>query len=361
MSNDKKIKFNEERIIDVKLDIKPTQDVFKDIESIIKNSETVVYRAIDLVLLKRNWLIGKRIYEEELKETRKENYGLEIIKRLSAQLVINFGKGFDTKSLYRYVQFYTLYKNIFATLSRQSFLSWSHYRLLVAIEDKNCRDWYEQEALTCSWSVRTLQRNIESQYYYRTLAYQGKELIKEKKIDPVSEEKIKQLEHVKNPLVLEFLHFSKEKKYLESDIETAIINNLQKTLMELGKGYAFVDRQYHIHTEKRDYYIDLVFYNYILKCFVLIDLKSGKIEHQDIGQMDMYVRMFDELIKSENDNPTLGIVLCSDTDEDIARYSILKGNEQLFASKYKLYLPDEKELKAEIEYQKELFYLKSNH
>ena len=165
------------------------------------------------------------------------------------------------------------------------------------------------------------------------------------------------LEHVKNPVILEFLGMSPDVSYLESDPESAIISNLQKMLMELGKGYAFVGRQYHIHTGARDYYIDLVFYNYILKCFVLIDLKAGRIEHQDVGQMDMYVRMFDELKKDKTDGPTMGIVLCSETDEDIARYSLLKGNEHLFATKYKLMLPSEELLKAEIEHQKELFYL----
>jgi hypothetical protein len=158
-------------------------------------------------------------------------------------------------------------------------------------------------------------------------------------------------------VIAEFLGMQEDTSYLESDLEQCIIDNLQKFLMELGKGYAFVARQQHIHTEKEDYYIDLVFYNYILKCFVLIDLKTKKITHQDVGQMDMYIRMYDELKKSEDDNPTLGIVLCSDTDEDIARYSVLHDNEQLFASKYKLYLPSEEELKEEIETQKEMFYL----
>lgn len=167
------------------------------------------------------------------------------------------------------------------------------------------------------------------------------------------------LEFIKNPMIAEFLGMQEDTSYLESDLEQSIINNLQKFLMELGKGYAFVARQQHIHTEKEDYYIDLVFYNYILKCFVLIDLKTSKITHQDVGQMDMYIRMYDELKRNDGDNPTIGIVLCSDTDEDIARYSIMHGNEQLFASKYKLYLPTEEELRAEIETQKELFYLQS--
>lgn len=165
------------------------------------------------------------------------------------------------------------------------------------------------------------------------------------------------LEFIKNPVVAEFLGLAQNTDYAETDLETSIISNIQKFLMEMGKGYAFVARQQHIKTEKEDYFIDLVFYNYILKCFVLIDLKTGKITHQDVGQMDMYIRMYDELKKGADDNPTLGIVLCTETDEDIARYSVLHGNEQLFASKYKLYLPTEEELRKEIEIQKTMFYL----
>ena len=225
------------------------------------------------------------------------------------------------------------------------------------VDDPQAREWYEEHALESAWSVRTLQRNIETQYYYRVLASPNKQPVIQEMQQKTSDDRLNKLEHIKNPVVLEFLGLSPNESLLESTLESAIISNLRKMLMELGKGYAFVGRQYRIQTEARDYYVDLVFYNYILKCFVLIDLKVGKIEHQDVGQMDMYVRMFDKLIKTESDNPTLGIVLCSETDADIARYSILEGNEQLFASKYRLMLPTEDELKAEIEHQKELFYL----
>ena len=338
-------------------DIKETDQILDDVSAIIQQSQTIAYRAIDYVLLRRNWLIGKRIHEEELKETRKENYGLEIIKDLSKELAKRFGKGFDQKTLYKCVRFYTLYKNIFASVTRQSFLSWTHYSKLITIDDSKAREWYEKQALESSWSVRTLQRNIETQYYYRVLASPNKQPVIQEMQQKASDDHLNKLEHIKNPVVLEFLGLSPNESLLESTLESAIISNLRKMLMELGKGYAFVGRQYRIQTEARDYYVDLVFYNYILKCFVLIDLKVGKIEHQDVGQMDMYVRMFDKLIKTESDNPTLGIVLCSETDADIARYSILEGNEQLFASKYRLMLPTEDELKAEIEHQKELFYL----
>lgn len=251
-----------------------------------------------------------------------------------------------------------MFPEIVDTLCGQSgnALTWSHYRTLIQVEDNAAREWYAKEALGQTWSVRTLQRNISSQYYYRLLkapSTDSKTLtsgISENVIDD-------KLAFIKNPVVAEFLGFSQNSDFTETELEKSIITNIQKFLMELGKGYAFVARQQHIHTEKEDYYIDLVFYNYILKCFVLIDLKTSKITHQDVGQMDMYIRMYDELKRNDGDNPTIGIVLCSDTDEDIARFSVLHGNEQLFASKYKLYLPSEDELKAEIETQKAIFYL----
>lgn len=227
---------------------------------------------------------------------------------------------------------------------------------MLQVNDATARKWYENEAINQGWSVRTLQRNISSQYYYRKLNSSTPELVEKEMINLTSEYQDK-LEFIKNPVIAEFLNMQQDTRFLESDLEQSIIDNLQKFLMEMGKGYAFVARQQHIHTEKEDYYIDLVFYNYILKCFVLIDLKTKKITHQDVGQMDMYVRMYDELKKDDSDNPTLGIVLCSDTDEDITRYSVLHDNEQLFMSKYKLYLPTEEELKAEIENQKTMFYL----
>ncbi len=205
-----------------------------------------------------------------------------------------------------------------------------------------------------------MQRNINTQYYYRILQSQNKELVEQEMMEKTSDFQNDKLEFVKNPVIAEFLGLSSNTDFTETDLETSIISNIQKFLMEMGKGYAFVARQQHIKTEKENYYIDLVFYNYILKCFVLIDLKTGKITHQDVGQMDMYIRMYDELKKGAEDNPTLGIVLCTETDEDIAKYSILHGNEQLFASKYKLYLPTEDELRKEIEIQKTLFYLQQN-
>lgn len=225
------------------------------------------------------------------------------------------------------------------------------------VKDDVARAWYEKEVYEQTWNVRTLQRNVNTQYYYRILQSQNKELVKQEMLEKTIEFQNDKLEFIKNPVIAEFLGLSSNISFTETELETCIISNIQSFLMELGKGYAFVARQQHIKTEKEDYFIDLVFYNYLMKCFVLVDLKTGKITHQDVGQMDMYVRMYDELKKSPDDNPTLGVVMCTETDEDIARYSVLHGNEQLFATKYKLYLPTEQELREEIETQKAIFYL----
>lgn len=236
-------------------------------------------------------------------------------------------------------------------------LSWTHYRILLQETSPEARVWYAKEAQEQAWSVRTLQRNISSQYYYRMLMSQNTEPVEKEMKELTATYQADKLEFIKNPVIAEFLGLSSNTDFTESELEQRIITHIQKFLMELGKGYAFVARQQHIRTEKEDYYIDLVFYNYILKCFVLIDLKTSKITHQDVGQMDMYIRMYDEMKRNEGDNPTLGIILCSDTDEDIAKYSILHGHEQLFASKYKTCLPSEEQLREEIEIQKRFYYL----
>ena len=333
-----------------------SDNILKDMCEIIESSQKVAYQAVNASLVQRNWLIGYRISEEELQGEARSEYGLQTIKKLSKELTERYGRGYDRSNLYHYLRFYKTFPEIVDTVCRQSgkLLSWSHYRALLQVEDKNARDWYEKETLEQTWGVRTLQRNISSQYYYRMLQTQKQNNVEQEMTSLYQNDK---LEFIKNPVIAEFLGLSSNTDFTESDLEKSILSNLQKFLMELGKGYSFVARQQHIHTDKQDYFIDLVFYNYILKCFVLIDLKTEKISHQDVGQMDMYIRMYDELKRSEGDNPTIGIVLCSDTDEDIARYSILHGNEQLFASKYKLYLPSEEELRAEIEMQKALFYL----
>ena len=306
-----------------------TDDILNDMCGIIESSQKAAYQAVNIALVQRNWLLGYRIASEELQGNERAEYGTELIKKLSKELTQNYGKGFDYSSLYKFVRFYKEFPEILDSVNPKSLsmLSWTHYRVLLQVEDKKARDWYEKEAAEQTWSVRTLQRNISSQYYYRMLKTQKKELVESEMKELTASYQNDKLEFIKNPVVAEFLGFSQNTDFTESDLEKSILSNLQKFLMELGKGYAFVARQQHIHTEKQDYYIDLVFYNYILKCFVLIDLKTEKITHQDVGQMDMYIRMYDELKRSEGDNPTSGIVLCADTDDDIARYSVMHGNE----------------------------------
>ncbi len=354
--------------MNVLIKYKNTNDIMDDAYNIIESAQRVAIQSANISLVLRNWLLGKRISEEELNGGDRAEYGMEVVKKLSDSLTVKYGKGFSKRMVYKFLQFYKTFPEIVPTLSAQSeengivptlsaqLLSWSHYERLLQVDDKDAREWYAKEAYEQTWSIRTLSRNISSQYYYRLLKSQDKTGIENEMLKltrPLQDK----LEFIKNPVIAEFLGMQENTSYYESDLEQCIIDNLQKFLMELGKGYAFVARQQHIHTDKEDYYIDLVFYNYLLKCFVLVDLKTDKITHQDVGQMDMYIRMYDDLKKAPDDNPTLGIVLCADTDEDIAKYSVLHENEQLFASKYKLYLPTEDELRAEIEAQKQFYYL----
>ena len=330
-------------------------DLFGDARAIIESARDVAYQTVNVAMVKRNWLLGKRIAEEELKGGDRAEYGKQLVQRLAAQLTETYGKGFDAGSMYKFVRFYKTFPIVDSLSPKSSrLLTWTHYRALLQVADGEARTWYLNEAADQAWSVRTLQRNISSQYYERTLLSQHRELVKEEMLTLTAPLQDK-LEFIKNPLVAEFLGLQQNTDFTESELERSILGNIQKFLMELGKGYAFVARQQPIHTEKEDYFIDLVFYNYILKCFVLIDLKTQKITHQDVGQMDMYVRMYDELKRTPGDNPTLGIVLCADTDEDIARYSVLHGNEQLFASKYRLCLPTDEQLRAEIAAQRQIF------
>ena len=336
------------------------ENIFNQASELVEQARNTAYRQVNETLVRRNWLLGKLIAEEELKGNDRALYGAEIIKWLSKRLTSAYGKGFTKTNLYSFTRFYELFPQIFHTVSGKSeaILSWSHYRTLIQEINNEARQWYEQEATKQNWSVRTLQRNISSQYYYRLLASQRKDLVeKEMLVLTAPLQNPDPTEFIKNPVVGEFLGFTADSAYRESELEQAIIDNLEKFLLEMGKGFAFVARQQHIHTERQDYFIDLVFYNYILKCFVLIDLKTSAIQHQDVGQMDMYVRMYDELKRAKDDNPTIGILLCEDTDEDIARYSVLHDNDHLFASKYMTYMPSPEQLRAEIERQKAIFYL----
>lgn len=278
------------------------------------------------------------------------NYGEQIIAQLSKEL----GKGFSKRTLWDYKKFYLTFPNIKDSAHMCAQLTWSHIRLIMRVENTQARNYYLQETAEQHWSVRTLERNINTLYYQRLLASQRKDIVVEEMQQKTAEFQQDPYEFIKNPAVLEFLNIPTHYAYNESDLEKNLINNLQQFLLELGKGFAFVARQKHIRTETQDFYIDLVFYNYILKCFVIIELKTDKITHQDIGQLDMYVRMFDDLEKSETDNPTIGILLCTQTDQTIAKYSVLAENKHLFATKYMPYLPTEEELAEEIEHQKQI-------
>ena len=356
--------------------------LLQDACAIIDQAQATAYRQVNETLIKRNWLLGMRIQHEVLKDKRAE-YGEQVIKVLAKELTAKYGGGFTWRNLYNYIDFYSTYsglflyengepvntqtilhalsaksENIFHALRAKSpiRLSWTHYRILLQENTDRGRVWYEQEAAHEMWSTRTLQRNVSSQYYHRLLQSQNQEAVRNemKQLTAPLQDK---LEYLKNPVVAEFLGFKNNADYTESDLEQSIIDHLIQFLMELGKGFAFVDRQKHIHTEKEDYYIDLVFYNYNLHSFVLVDLKTSKLRHQDIGQMDMYVRMYDEMVQQDGHNPTIGILLCAETDEDIARYSVLNDNDQLFAAKYLTYMPTQEELRREIEQQKEFFRL----
>ena len=262
-----------------------TEDILQDMREIIDIARNSAYQAVNITLVRRNWLLGKRIADEEMNGEERAEYGLEVIKKLAKELTDFYGKGFTKTNLYSFYQFYKMFPNIFHPVSGKSVppLSWTHYRTLLKVKDEEARSWYEKEAAEQTWAVRTLQRNIETQYYYRLLSSQNKTAVENemhKLTDAYQQDK---LQYVKNPVVAEFLGVSSNIDMTETQLESAILSNLQKFLMELGKGYAFVARQQHIHTENQDYYIDLVFYNYILKCFVLIDLKMGRITHQDVG------------------------------------------------------------------------------
>lgn len=331
----------------------------QEIKQLITQARTKAYAAINSAMVEAYWQMGKRIVEEEQQGKERADYGAQLLKELSRELTKEFGKGFSVGSLYYYRQFYSTFPEIFATPWR--ILSWSHYKRLMQVSKQEARDWYLKEAQEQMWSYRTLDRNIGSQYYERLLLSHNKGKVKDEMKSLTHSFQQDKLEFIKNPTVAEFIGLSPNSDFAESDLENAIIGNLQKFLLELGKGFSFVARQKLVRTEKKDYFVDLVFYNYLLKCFILIDLKTTPISHQDVGQMDMYVRMYDERVRGRDDNPTMGIVLCSETDEDIARYSVLHDNEQLFASKYMLYMPTEEELRNEIERQKQFFRLQHEY
>ena len=359
-----------------------------DLRSIVSKTRSKAFAAVNYSLVERNWRIGQRIVEEEQNGASRAEYGKHVIEVASAALTKEFGKGFSETNIMNFKKFYLKFKELtipqtlseefkkqkHQTLSDESsllpqkgqtqpaqfelrLLPWSHYERLIRVEDKKALEWYAKEAFEQGWSYRTLNRNINTLYYERLLMSTKKQPVVDEMQDKTKAYQQDKLEYIKSPVVLEFLGLPEDTSLAESKLETAIINNLEKFLMEMGKGYALVARQQHIRTEENDYYIDLVFYNYLIKSFILVDLKVNRITYQDVGQMDMYLQMYDKMKKGPDDNPTIGIILCTETDSDVARYSTLAKNDQMFAAKYKLYLPDKEDLRREIERQKELYLM----
>lgn len=359
-----------------------------DLRSIVSKARSKAFAAVNYSLVERNWRIGQRIVEQEQNGASRAEYGKHVIEVASAALTEEFGKGFSETNIMNFKKFYLKFKELtipqtlseefkkqkHQTLSDESsllpqkgqtppaqfelrLLPWSHYERLIRVEDKKAREWYAKEAFEQGWSFRTLNRNINTLYYERLLMSKKKQPVVNEMQDKTKAYQQDKLEYIKSPVVLEFLGLPEDTSLAESTLETAIINNLEKFLMEMGKGYALVARQQHIRTEENDYYIDLVFYNYLIKSFILVDLKVNRITYQDVGQMDMYLQMYDKMKKGPDDNPTIGIILCTETDSDVARYSTLAKNDQMFAAKYKLYLPDKEDLRREIERQKELYLM----
>ena len=357
-----------------------------DIKAIVYTAKQKAYQAADTYQVVSNWLVGRRIVEQEQHGQERAQYGKHIVELASETLTAEFGKGYSIVNIKSFRKFYLTFSDLLIgqtpsaqsenglpikgqTVSAElelskmlpSNLSWSHYERLMRIKNEDERDWYMREAAQENWGVRTLNRNIGSQYYHRLL--QTPESKRGEVIDEMqrltADYQKDRHKFLRNPVVAEFLGFSQDAAYSETNLESAIIDHLQKFILELGKGFAFVARQQRIKTDMGEYYIDLVFYNYILKCFLLIDLKSSQISYEDVGQMDMYIRMYDELKCTESDNPTIGLLLCSETSKDLARYSILKDSKQLYAAKYLTYLPTKEELTAEIERQKEIFALQT--
>lgn len=360
-----------------------------DLRTIVSAARDASYRMANLMQVAQNWLIGRRIVEQEQQGKIRAEYGKHVVELASQVLTKEFGQGFSETQIRNFRKFYLTFSglriqqtvpaefrsrlaSIQQTMPAESSdngiampvqLSWSHYERLIRVADPEARFWYMHEAATQQWDYRTLKRNIDSQYYYRlaqTPKSQRQEVIDEMCRLTADYENEKST-FVKNPMLVEFLGLKHREAFTESKLEQAILDHLEHFLMEMGKGYALVDRQMHIHTEDNDYYIDLVFYNYLLKCFVLVDLKTTKVSYEDVGQMDMYLKLFDTYKRPEGDNPTIGIILCSETNADVARFSTLATNKQMYASKYLTYMPSKEVLAREIEQQKEIFRLRNNN
>jgi len=325
------------------------EEFYSEISSIIEHGRQQAYSAVGQVSIMTFWKIGKRIVEEEQQGEKRAEYGSRLIEGLSERLQKKYGSGYGRRNLAYYRRLYLMFQDWEILHTRVQNLSWSHVRRLLSVSSQEAREWYLDTAAKEMWSVATLDRNVSTQYYERRLAAQ----IPASATDVARTDKSSPLEYIKNPMVAEFMGFRQNTVYNETEFEQALIDNLEKFILELGRGFAFVERQQHIVTDTADFFIDLVFYNFKMKRFVIFELKTHKLTHQDIGQLDMYVRMYDDLVKEKDDRPTIGVLLCTDTDNTIARYSVLHESEQIFATKYMAYLPTEEELKQEIEQQKQ--------
>ena len=323
--------------------------LYSAIASVIQQARQHVKQAVNQHMVHVYWQIGRLIVEQEQQGQERAEYGKQQLSQLSRRLKQEFGKGFDVTNLRNMRQFYLTFQNRDALRLE---LSWTHYRTLMRLENAQARDWYAAEAATQNWSARALDRQIGVLYYERLLASKDKQSVEQEAQEKTTDLSESPKDYLRDPYILDFLNLQ-DKTYQESDLEQAIISNLQQFLLELGKGFAFVERQQRIRTDDGDYFIDLVFYNFHLKCFLLIDLKMHKLTHQDVGQMDMYVRMYEEQKRRADDNPTIGLILCSERNNTVAKYSVLNESKQLFASKYMMELPSEEELKQELERERE--------
>lgn len=322
--------------------------IYLSIREILANARAKAYKAVNFAMVEAYWNVGKLIVEAQEGNERAE-YGDYLLKNLSKELTKEFGKGFTVTNLSYMRQFYAMFQIHHALRDE---LSWTHYRLLIKIENEETRNFYLRECIESNWSTRQLERQINTFYYQRILASQNKQIIQNEIND--LEKGIQAEDIIKDPFVLEFMGLNDHRDFTEIEVEKALMDNLQKFLLELGKGFSFVARQKRITADGDHFYIDLVFYNYILKCFILIDLKVGKLSHQDIGQMDFYVRYFEKEVKSDSDNPTIGIILSSERNETVVKYSVLEESKQLFSAKYLPYLPTEEELKKELKRERNL-------
>jgi predicted nuclease of restriction endonuclease-like (RecB) superfamily len=328
------------------LNLEPlNSQLLADIRQIIEQARQRLQQTVNSTMVQAYWSVGRLIVEHEQQGRERATYGKQQLQQLSEHLTREFGKGFDTRNLRNMRAFYLGFPIWNAVRTE---LTWTHYRILLRVENSHARDWYIQEAIEQNWSARALERQIGVLYYERLLASQDRTAVEQEARTKTAELRSGPEDYLRDPYVLDFLNLPSQ-TFLESELEQALIDNLQHFLLELGKGFAFVARQQRISTDDQDFYIDLVFYNFKLKCFLLIDLKLGKLSHQDVGQMDSYVRIYDRHKKGEDDNPTIGLILCSEKSETIAKYSVLADNQQLFAAKYLLYLPTEDELRRELE------------